>query len=360
MGVVTVLVGNSGAEAPQVHVADALQQLAPRQDEFSVLMAAGYLEEALALQRDVIETLEGVEDLDSRGYATAYVRRLRRVVERLEEQHISATQARLMVGETLQRADSGDLEGVESPAGTPATTPRARPMRSPAATAEISMPEPSAFGFEIPPVTPDIFMPPSPDLSPSIPSAFSAPTFSGYSSHSQGSLQPSPQQSGMLTPRMIPRRHPWRVGRFDHNTPAQSSQSITPEPRMLTLATPPTSPHMNVLSEPAYLLTMSATDQASLPSEFFCPITQDIMTDPVVAEDGHTYERAAIEHWYGAGNTTSPKTSEHLTSYALIANHAIRAQITTENDRRERIAAETSAKSVQVTKKNKMPSPKSS
>ena len=28
-----------------------------------------------------------------------------------------------------------------------------------------------------------------------------------------------------------------------------------------------------------------------------CPITQDIMTDPVMTADGHTYEREAIEHW---------------------------------------------------------------
>ena len=29
-----------------------------------------------------------------------------------------------------------------------------------------------------------------------------------------------------------------------------------------------------------------------------CPITHEIMEDPVVAYDGHTYERSAIEEWY--------------------------------------------------------------
>ena len=28
-----------------------------------------------------------------------------------------------------------------------------------------------------------------------------------------------------------------------------------------------------------------------------CPITQEIMTEPVVAADGHTYEKKAIEAW---------------------------------------------------------------
>ena len=36
------------------------------------------------------------------------------------------------------------------------------------------------------------------------------------------------------------------------------------------------------------------------PDEFKCPITLDKMTDPVVAEDGHTYERGAILGWFAA------------------------------------------------------------
>ena len=30
---------------------------------------------------------------------------------------------------------------------------------------------------------------------------------------------------------------------------------------------------------------------------FICPITGDIMKDPVIGSDGHTYERSAIEQW---------------------------------------------------------------
>ena len=30
---------------------------------------------------------------------------------------------------------------------------------------------------------------------------------------------------------------------------------------------------------------------------FLCPITQEVMDDPVITSDGHTYERVAIEQW---------------------------------------------------------------
>ena len=33
-----------------------------------------------------------------------------------------------------------------------------------------------------------------------------------------------------------------------------------------------------------------------------CPITHEIMNDPVIAADGHTYERRAIERWLSQKN----------------------------------------------------------
>jgi len=35
--------------------------------------------------------------------------------------------------------------------------------------------------------------------------------------------------------------------------------------------------------------------------ELVCPITQELMRDLVVAEDGHTYEREAILRWFSVG-----------------------------------------------------------
>ena len=62
------------------------------------------------------------------------------------------------------------------------------------------------------------------------------------------------------------------------------------------------------------------------PTEYLCPITQELMRDPVSTVDGHTYERAAIERWLSQ-KRTSPSTGAALSSTALIPNHALRKLI---------------------------------
>eukprot|EP01050_Picozoa_sp_SAG11_P002870 SAG11_NODE_151_length_14583_cov_21.306200_4_plen_215_part_00 len=39
-----------------------------------------------------------------------------------------------------------------------------------------------------------------------------------------------------------------------------------------------------------------------------CPITMELLRDPVIAEDNRIYERTAIEQWLRAGNRKSPLT----------------------------------------------------
>jgi hypothetical protein len=60
-----------------------------------------------------------------------------------------------------------------------------------------------------------------------------------------------------------------------------------------------------------------------------CPVTKQCMTNPVVAADGHTYERSAIEkHMEAAGeNATSPLTGEKLASHDLVINWTMRKDI---------------------------------
>jgi hypothetical protein len=48
------------------------------------------------------------------------------------------------------------------------------------------------------------------------------------------------------------------------------------------------------------------------------------MTDPVLAEDGHTYERAVIERWFAARGPVSMLSGAPLSSSSVIPNHAIR------------------------------------
>ncbi|ACE06220.1 hypothetical protein Aasi_0849 [Candidatus Amoebophilus asiaticus 5a2] len=65
----------------------------------------------------------------------------------------------------------------------------------------------------------------------------------------------------------------------------------------------------------------------SIPDECFCPITQEIMKDPVIVQDGHTYERTAIEQWFSTGKCTSPKTGLNLLSTKLTPNYTMRSLI---------------------------------
>jgi hypothetical protein len=63
----------------------------------------------------------------------------------------------------------------------------------------------------------------------------------------------------------------------------------------------------------------------SLPPLFVCPLTYDVMEDPVVAADGFTYERAAISRWLQVAQR-SPMTNKPMQRF-LVPNHALRSSI---------------------------------
>ena len=63
-----------------------------------------------------------------------------------------------------------------------------------------------------------------------------------------------------------------------------------------------------------------------MPDDFICPITAEIMNDPVSTSDGFTYERAAITEWLRTKDT-SPKTGATLESKILIPNYSHRSMI---------------------------------
>lgn len=59
-----------------------------------------------------------------------------------------------------------------------------------------------------------------------------------------------------------------------------------------------------------------------VPKCFLCPISKELMADPVVAADGHSYEKASLQWWLKSHGTTSPVTNEalgatYLTNFAL-------------------------------------------
>lgn len=59
------------------------------------------------------------------------------------------------------------------------------------------------------------------------------------------------------------------------------------------------------------------------PEDFRCPITLELMTDPVIIATGQTYDRASIQKWLKSGNLTCPKTGEKLKNTELIPNSAL-------------------------------------
>jgi hypothetical protein len=62
--------------------------------------------------------------------------------------------------------------------------------------------------------------------------------------------------------------------------------------------------------------------------ERFRDFTTNLMSDPVIAEDGFTYDRKNIHHWFVVLNKqTSPTTGAHLTSKKLTPNLSLRSQI---------------------------------
>ncbi|XP_073401791.1 WD repeat, SAM and U-box domain-containing protein 1 isoform X2 [Dendrobates tinctorius] len=62
---------------------------------------------------------------------------------------------------------------------------------------------------------------------------------------------------------------------------------------------------------------------SSIPEEFLCPITCEIMKDPVIASDGYSYERNAIEIWIST-KRTSPMTNLHLENLLLTPNRTLK------------------------------------
>ncbi|XP_022775718.1 U-box domain-containing protein 21-like [Durio zibethinus] len=67
--------------------------------------------------------------------------------------------------------------------------------------------------------------------------------------------------------------------------------------------------------------------ELTIPRDFRCPISLDLMKDPVTLSTGITYDRENIEKWIEAGNFTCPITNQVLRSFELIPNHMIRKRI---------------------------------
>ncbi|XP_016463515.1 U-box domain-containing protein 21-like [Nicotiana tabacum] len=72
---------------------------------------------------------------------------------------------------------------------------------------------------------------------------------------------------------------------------------------------------------------LNSCKELTIPSHFLCPISLDLMKDPVTLCTGISYDRENIEKWIEAKNSTCPVTNQVLRNYDLIPNHTIRKMI---------------------------------
>ena len=64
-------------------------------------------------------------------------------------------------------------------------------------------------------------------------------------------------------------------------------------------------------------------NKKNIDNNFICSITLEVMKDPVICSDGHTYERSAIEKWLST-EKHSPMIRQIITNNSLIPNIALR------------------------------------
>ncbi|VVB12803.1 unnamed protein product [Arabis nemorensis] len=68
----------------------------------------------------------------------------------------------------------------------------------------------------------------------------------------------------------------------------------------------------------------TSLSEANIPADFRCPITLELMRDPVVVSTGQTYDRESIDLWIQSGHNTCPKTGQILKHTNLIPNRALK------------------------------------
>lgn len=70
----------------------------------------------------------------------------------------------------------------------------------------------------------------------------------------------------------------------------------------------------------------SSGAQVAVPDDFLCPLTMEVMENPLITRFGHSYERSAILEWLQKGKSC-PLTRNPLRPSDLISNLPLKARI---------------------------------
>ncbi|XP_062003657.1 U-box domain-containing protein 16 [Rosa rugosa] len=72
------------------------------------------------------------------------------------------------------------------------------------------------------------------------------------------------------------------------------------------------------------LTRLKSSSELNFPADFRCPISLELMRDPVAVATGQTYDRESIKLWIESGHNTCPKTGQTLAHTNLIPNRALK------------------------------------
>lgn len=128
------------------------------------------------------------------------------------------------------------------------------------------------------------------------------------------------------------------------NTPVISEHKLPPvvneqkSEAIAQIALPTIPVHLNLEEKkqdqiaPIQQIPIPAPEKKQRPPESLlniitCPISLEIMRDPVMTTQGHTYERSTIQAWFDSGHKTDPLTNQPLLNETLITNYAIKSII---------------------------------
>jgi predicted GTPase len=115
------------------------------------------------------------------------------------------------------------------------------------------------------------------------------------------------------------------MGQIPYGSDIQSSNNSDSSEHFESIGTESTQQSTTHGARDQSAATAQESRRVERPSEHLCPITLDIMKDPVVASDGFTYERDEIARWIAAVGT-SPMTRESL-SCDLHPNQSLKTLI---------------------------------
>ena len=101
----------------------------------------------------------------------------------------------------------------------------------------------------------------------------------------------------------------WKNGHKKECVPFDEQAKLDPEEEVLRAAAPD---QFKVRCSVVRNAPHHTIHHSTQPHTSQCPISLEIIEDGVVAADGRTYERAAIEKWFADGNNTSPVMNEPM------------------------------------------------